>query len=84
MPTLALDTPTHADIAEFAARTAARIEKILKAQGRPTSPSTSWPSRVLRPLEVPDGGHHCRAGHHAPPRRAGRPGAPRRAKNVPH
>jgi hypothetical protein len=33
-----LDTPTHADIAEVAARTAARIEKILKAHGRSLGP----------------------------------------------
>ncbi|MCC7171927.1 MAG: transposase [Planctomycetes bacterium] len=33
-----LDTPTHADIAEVAARTATRIEKILKAHGRSLDP----------------------------------------------
>ncbi|GMV13973.1 MAG: hypothetical protein AMXMBFR56_21970 [Polyangiaceae bacterium] len=33
-----LDTPTHADIAEVAARTAARVEKILRAHGRSLDP----------------------------------------------
>ncbi len=33
-----LDTPTQADIAEVAARTAARIEKILRAHGRSPDP----------------------------------------------
>jgi len=33
-----LAAPTHADIAEVAARTAARIEKILKAHGRSLDP----------------------------------------------
>ena len=33
-----LDTPTHADIADVASRTAARIEKILRAHGRSLDP----------------------------------------------
>ena len=33
-----LDTPTHADIAEVAARTAVRIERILRAHGRSLDP----------------------------------------------
>jgi Transposase zinc-binding domain len=33
-----LDTPTHADIAEVSSRTAARIEKILRAHGRSLDP----------------------------------------------
>lgn len=35
---LGLDTPTHADIAEVASRTASRIEKILKTHGRSLDP----------------------------------------------
>ncbi|MBX3130298.1 MAG: transposase [Polyangiaceae bacterium] len=33
-----LDTPTHADMAEVAARTAARVERILRAHGRSLDP----------------------------------------------
>jgi hypothetical protein len=33
-----LDTPTHADVAEVAARTAARIEKILRVHGKSLDP----------------------------------------------
>jgi hypothetical protein len=36
---LELDTPTHEDIAEAAARTAARVEKILRAHGRSLDPA---------------------------------------------
>jgi hypothetical protein len=36
---LELEAPTHADIAEVAARTAARVEKILRAHGRSLDPA---------------------------------------------
>jgi hypothetical protein len=36
---LELEAPTHADIAEVAARTAARVEKILRAYGRSLDPA---------------------------------------------
>ena len=36
---LELDIPTHADITEVAARTAARVEKILRAHGRSLDPA---------------------------------------------
>ena len=48
-----LDTPAHADIAEVAARTAVRIERILKAHGRSLDPELSENAPLELALDEP-------------------------------